>query len=578
MAEEEVFELEKVNKIFYGPHFLYNFILNHKKELGLPENFKIGGGKRFKDKIYPIRKQAYSPFKTTYEKPHINLPKMEVSESDKEIRKLDDIIKDKKDEIWELMEKEGLPQKFKDEGKIKIKIENKEDFDDLLKTPKEFIKVIKRRTEYNYKKTIQNIKDLEADLNYFEDINAEYKKNLVQNGILKGNETDKEIDDKLKEINKRLKQLRPKHNHNTATEAEEAEYKLLDNAKDKIKEINENKTYITKDKAEIEKANDYKKSLEEKHNKYLENKDKIKEEKRIYETKLKEEKDNIEKEYNEKLKNIEENKAKEIEKIKQNAEITAKEKNKQLKDLEKEHNEEIEKLEKDKEDAVEKYYAKIEELEENKHNIDFLEKKIKEIEKEVKNKEKIITEQHEEIETKKKMVAHANTERHKLAVEKKQLKDELKAKEEQTKTTYQPSNTPPTLKDYIKDKVINKSYSLEKDELMNVIEKDINEHRLPKDIDVSKLADTIYLQGAKYINKHMKKIKSLVKLTGYDNDLYNKLPPELAEEIRKYINDKALEDIRNKNIRYILPKEMPRWEKAVNKGINPMLGRGAWSK
>lgn len=203
---------------------------------------------------------------------------------------------------------------------------------------------------------------------------------------------------------------------------------------------------------------------------------------------------------------------------------------------------------------------------------------IKQKEKIEKESKEIIDAKNKEIEEKREMTAHANSKRHEAEVKAKHARDELKAKEEQTKTTYQPSNTPPTLKDYIKDKVINKSYSLEKDELMNVIEKDINEHKLPKDIDVSKLVDTIYLQGAKYINKHMKKIKSLVKLTGYDNDLYNKLPPELAEEIRKYINDKALEDIRNKNIRYILPKEMPRWEKAVNKGINPMLGRGAWSK
>lgn len=207
-----------------------------------------------------------------------------------------------------------------------------------------------------------------------------------------------------------------------------------------------------------------------------------------------------------------------------------------------------------------------------------LEENIKQKEKLEKESKEIIKAKDEELEEKRKMMAHANAERHKLAVEKKQLKEELKAKEKQPKTTYEPSKTQPTLKDYIKDKVINKSYSLEKDELMNVIEKDINYNKLPKDIDVSKLADTIYLQGAKYINKHMKKIKSLVKLTGYDNDLYNKLPPELAGEIQKYIHDKALEDIRKKNIRYILPKEMPRWEKAVNKGINPMLGRGAWSK
>ena len=191
---------------------------------------------------------------------------------------------------------------------------------------------------------------------------------------------------------------------------------------------------------------------------------------------------------------------------------------------------------------------------------------------------KIIEENNKRINELKDSVAYKTKQWHEAEVKAKHARDELKTKEEQQKQTYQPSNTPPTLKDYIKDKVINKSYSLEKDELMNAIEKDINEHNLPKDIDVSKLADTIYLQGAKYINKHMKKIKSLVKLTGYDNDLYNKLPPELADEIQKYIHDKALEDIRKKNIRYILPKEMPRWEKAVNKGINPMLGRGAWSK
>lgn len=191
---------------------------------------------------------------------------------------------------------------------------------------------------------------------------------------------------------------------------------------------------------------------------------------------------------------------------------------------------------------------------------------------------KIIEENKKRINELKDAVAYKTKQWHEAEVKVKHTRDELKDKEEQPKPTYQPSNTPPTLKDYIKDKVINKSYSLEKDELIKVIEKDIDEHKLPKDIDVSKLADTIYLQGAKYINKHMEKIKSLVKLTGYDNDLYNKLPSELAGEIQKYIHDKALEDIRKKNIRYILPKEMPRWEKAVNKGINPMLGRGAWSK
>ena len=553
MAEEnkqaEESEDPVTNIIFYGPQFLYEILYKHKKELGLPENFKIGGGKKFKDVLYALRKQAYNQFKTTYKTPHLNQPKMEVQGADKEIEALKDIIEYKKDKIWELMEKDESLRTYNYGGKTKIKISNKKDFDILLKTPNVFIKVVKHDEIYNFKKTTQNIKDLEADLKYFEDKNAEHKKNLVQNGILKGNETDEEINNKLKEINKRLQQLRPKHNHNTATKEEEAEYNLLDDAKDKINDLKQNRKYITKDKEEINKASEYNKGLEGKYNEYIKNKDITKQIIKDYKRKLKEEKVKSEKEYNEKLKTIEEN-----------AKLTAKEKDEKIKELE------------DTKDKLdEAYYAKLVELEENKHNIDFLEKKVK-------DKENIITDKEKEIEDGKKAVAYQTAKRHEAEVKAKHARDELKNKEEQQKTTYQPSNTPPTLKDYIKDKIINKSYSLEKDELIKVIEKDINEHKLPKDIDVSKLADTIYLQGAKYINKHMKKIKSLVKLTGYDNDLYNKLPPELAGEIQKYIHDKALEDIRNKNIRYILPKEMPRWEKAVNKGINPMLGRGAWSK
>lgn len=538
-AEEEI-EEPVVNLIFYGPQFLYEILYKHKRELGLPENFKIGSGKKFKDVLYALRKQAYNQFKTTYKTPHLNQPKMEVKDAYKEVEPLRDIIIDKKDKIWELMEKDESLRTYNYGGKTKIIISNRKDFDNLLKTPNIFIKVVKRDEIYNIKQTDKNIKDLEADLKYFEDNNAENKKNLVQNEILKGNETDEEIDNKLKEIKKRLQQLRPKNK----TEEEMKEYNLLEYAKDKIKDIQQNKIYIEKDKEEINIANEYKKVLEEK---------------------LKEKNAKIEEEYNKKQKIIEDHYKREIEKIKENTELTAKDKENEIKELEKTHKAAIEKLETEKE-----------KIEEEREDV------IKVKDEELKNKENIIAEQQEEINTKREMSAHNYSKRHELTVENKQLKEEnqklMEQLKNQPKPTYQPSNTPPTLKDYIKDKVINKSYSLEKDELIKVIEKDINEHKLPKDIDVSKLADTIYFEGAKYINKHMKKIKSLVKLTGYDNDLYNKLPSELAGKIQKYIHDKALEDIRKKNIRYILPKEMPRWEKAVNKGINPMLGRGAWSK
>lgn len=539
-AEEEI-EEEDVKKIFYGPQFLYGFILKHKEELGLPKDFKIDTGRRFSGVLYSTRNQVYSPFRTTYKNPHLSQPIIEKGKAVANNIKLNKTIKGKEDKIWGLMEKDGLPQIYKDGEEIKFKISNRNDFDDLLKTPKEFNKVVNHDIEYNFNKITNIIENNNKELNKL-----------------------KEIKTNNDNIEKQLKKLRLKNK----TDEEEKQYNILLNSKVEIKNLNGN---IKKLEEEIKKAKEYKDSLEGKYNKYIENKDKAKKYRKEYETKLNIEKDNIENRYNEKLKNIEESNEKEIEKIKQNTDITAKEKEKKIKDLEKTHKAAIEKLEKDKEKLEDDYYAKIDELEEKKHDIDFLGKKVEEIENVVKAK-------NAEIDTKRNMLAHANAKRHEAEVEKKQLKEELKNKSEQPNPTYQPSNTPPTLKDYIKDKVINKSYSLEKDELIKVIEKDIDEHKLPKDIDVTKLADTIYLQGAKYINKHMKKIKSLVKLTGYDNDLYNKLPPELADEIQKYIHDKALEDIRKKNIRYILPKEMPRWEKAVNKGINPMLGRGAWSK
>ncbi len=548
MAEEKD-EYKELDKLFYGPQFLYDFILKHKEELGLPKNFKIDTGRRFAGMLYPTRDHVYNSFRTTYTTPHLNQPIIDKGRAVANNIKLNKIIKGKEDKIYKLMVKEGLPQIYKKNEEIKFKIENKKDFDYLLKTPKEFNNVVNHETKYNLNKITKIISDLNEELS-----------------------KSKEITGKKDEIEQELKTLKQKKNK---SEEELFKIGLLKNTKDDIKILNKQ---IKKLEKEIENANKYKTSLEQKYNKYLENKDKIKAEKIKYEKELEEEREKMETEYNKELQNIETKHKEEIEKIRQKTDISAKEKEKEIKDLETKHKEEIDKINNEKDEAEEKYYAKIDELEENKHNIDFLEKKIEEIDKTVKDKDKIISEQKQEIDTKRDMLAHSNAKRHEAEVRAKHARDELKNKYEQPKPTYEPSNTPPTLKDYIKGKVLNKSYSLEKDELIRVIEKDIDEHRLPKDIDVSKLADTIYLQGAKYINKHMKKIKSLAKLTGYDNDLYNKLPSELAGEIQKYIHDKALEDIRKKNIRYILPKEMPRWEKAVNKGINPMLGRGAWSK
>lgn len=136
----------------------------------------------------------------------------------------------------------------------------------------------------------------------------------------------------------------------------------------------------------------------------------------------------------------------------------------------------------------------------------------------------------------------------------------------------------PNLEEYIKKKLATKAYSLDEDELIDKIARDIGKPGgLPKGTDPKLVAKAIYDRGAEETIKHIKKIANLAILTGYNNDLYNKLPGDVAQEVQKYITDKINDDIRKKNIKYILPKDKPRWEYAMQtKKLNPMLGRSAW--
>ena len=156
----------------------------------------------------------------------------------------------------------------------------------------------------------------------------------------------------------------------------------------------------------------------------------------------------------------------------------------------------------------------------------------------------------------------------------KELQDKINDYEQQFKEL----EKAPLKRNYINDKVFNESYSLDKDELINVILNDINKGKLPNDTNPEEIADAIYAKATKRIYKNLKRINNITALTGYNPDIYNKLPAEVAEIIKNHINDKIQEDIRKKNIRYILPKEKPRWEKAIQKyNLNPMLGRGAYT-
>ena len=215
-----------------------------------------------------------------------------------------------------------------------------------------------------------------------------------------------------------------------------------------------------------------------------------------------------------------------------------------------------------------------------KEAVDIKDKQIEKISRDKEISEKINEEEKEEI---KKQSAEREAEIKKQAAEKTEKiaskiknkkNDELKKMQEELDEL----KFKPMLKKYIDEKVKNSSYSLDKEQLINIIEKDIEDNKLPRKSDAEKIYNDIKSKATEYIIKNLSRIKKLSVLTGYNNDLFNKLPPEIATIVQEEMNNKIQEDIRKKNRKYILPKDLPRWEKATQQhNINPLLGRGAWS-
>lgn len=132
-------------------------------------------------------------------------------------------------------------------------------------------------------------------------------------------------------------------------------------------------------------------------------------------------------------------------------------------------------------------------------------------------------------------------------------------------------------KDYIMAKVRDGIYKLPKQKIVEIVKKDIEDKKITTD-DPEKMADTIYWESVKFINKHKRTIARLATLQGYNPTQFEQLPPTVHQAVNDYITDKWEEDVARKNRKYLLPKELPRWERAVQQhNVNPMLGRGAWS-
>ena len=72
-------------------------------------------------------------------------------------------------------------------------------------------------------------------------------------------------------------------------------------------------------------------------------------------------------------------------------------------------------------------------------------------------------------------------------------------------------------------------------------------------------------------------MERIINKAAIDNDFFNQLPKEIQNAIRGRVEEKRTFLNRAKIIKYILPKERPRWERGtINNGVNPMLGRSAW--
>ena len=211
-----------------------------------------------------------------------------------------------------------------------------------------------------------------------------------------------------------------------------------------------------------------------------------------------------------------------------------------------------------------------------------IDNKLKEREEEIINLNKQIEEERKQAEEEKRNIkAEANRDKNEKIAQIKHKTEERTEKrilEEYQQNQKEAYGFTPTLEAYIKKKLQSKAYSLDEDELIDKIARDIGKPGgLPNGTDPKEVAKAIYNRGAEETLKHIKKIANLAILTGYNHDLYNKLPGDVALEVQRYITEKINDDIRKKNIKYILPKDKPRWEHAMqSKKLNPMLGRSAW--
>ena len=396
-----------------------------------------------------------------------------------------------------------------------------------------------------------SVVDFDNFQTYFENIKSNEKKRYYEQGeeVLdlydKQNDNEEKINDltnQIKEKEKELEKVKSKLSiyKQKNTTKKETINKQTEEAKELQNTIEELKEQIKKEQQTKKRYRSERNATREELAELKESEEKLKrkmkEKEETYAKEIENNKLKVEKEYEELLKKQQKEYDEAYEKVKGDAEKIAK--------LNKENEDIIKELELKKAEDLERY-----EEEKKQQLIEYRNNTIKQI-SEMKNKIEERTE--------------------------KQKQEEIETYKEDIKQVY---GFAPTIEKYINERMKSEAYTLDKDELIDKINRDIKKKNgvLPKETNAKELAEAIYERAANDTLKRMKKIANLATLTGYNPDIYNKLPGDVALKVQKYITDKIQDDIRKKNIKYILPKDKPRWEYAMQtKQLNPMLGRSAW--
>ena len=159
------------------------------------------------------------------------------------------------------------------------------------------------------------------------------------------------------------------------------------------------------------------------------------------------------------------------------------------------------------------------------------------------------------------------------------MKNKMLEEQEPIKSTIkeeisEKSSNIPRINDYINKKVFNESWKSSRDELFNTTKKEFPEL---SDEKIKEINERIYFKGAKEMVKNEQRFKKLLQIRGYNPSAYEQLPEDVKIKIEKWNTENLEAQQRLKNKKFILPKVMPKWKKAIEEyNINPMLGRGAF--